>query len=79
MAQPAQPAKFDRVIRGQQHGVMSGRALASAFHLANGSDGALVSRPSIGKIKDAWADVYTELVLSATGAAVASESAALPR
>ena len=37
---------------------------------------ASASRPTIGKVKDAWADVYTELVLAATGAAVASESAA---
>ena len=64
---------IQRVICCAPHA--SARSLASAFHLANGRDAALLSRPSIGKIKDVWADVYAKLVLTATGAAVARESA----
>jgi len=36
----------------------SARSLADAFHLAAGSDSNLISRPSIGNIRNAWVDMY---------------------
>lgn len=54
----------------------SARALCSAFHLACGSDAVLVSRPSIGKIKDAWVESYVDMTLAAAGRSVAASLAA---
>ena len=54
----------------------SARALTKAFNLAVGSDAPLVARPSIGKVRDAWVDIYKERIMAATGAAIAGERAA---
>ena len=40
----------------------SARALSQSFHLAVGADATLVSRPSIGKIKCAFLEMYQEVV-----------------
>ena len=40
----------------------SGRALADSFHLVAGFDSTTVSRPTIGSIKAAWADMYIRMV-----------------
>jgi len=43
----------------------SGRALAQAFHLVAGFDEGTVSRPTVGKIRDAWVEMYMPMVFAA--------------
>ena len=50
----------------------STRALADSFHLVAGLDGTTVSRPSIGKIKAAWVEMYVRLVKKKTNETVAA-------
>ena len=52
-----------RVMLAAPH--TSGRALAHAFNVVAGFDEGTVSRPTIGKIKDAWVEMYIPMVLAA--------------
>ena len=51
-----------KVILASPH--TSGRSLAESFHLVAGFDRTTVSRPSIGKIKAAWVEMYLSMVKS---------------
>ena len=51
----------------------SGRSLADSFHLVAGFDGTTVSRPSIGKIKAAWVEMYLSMVKSKIRDTVAAQ------
>ena len=48
----------------------SGRALAEAFRVVAGFDECTVSRPTIGKIRDAWVEMYISMVFGAARACV---------
>ena len=43
---------------------VSGRALAEAFHLAVGSDGNIISRPTIANIRAAFLEMWKALIFS---------------
>ena len=59
-----------RVFLASPH--TSARSLADSFHLVAGLDATTVSRPSIGKIKAAWVDMFVRMVKSKCSDTVAA-------
>lgn len=62
-----------RVMLAAPH--TSGRALAQAFRDVAGSDACTVSRSTIGRIKDARAEMYPEMVLQAVAMSLGAHKA----
>ena len=56
----------------------SARALAHSFRAVAGTDDCTVSRPTISKIKDAWVEMYVEMVHKSARNAVEAHIASAP-
>ena len=53
---------------------VSGRALAEAFHLAVGSDGNIISRPTIANIRAAFLEMWKALIFSVARNLIAAQA-----
>ena len=57
----------------------SGNALAHSFRVVAGFDKSTVSRPTIGKIRDAWVEMFVPMVFAAARSCVDAHLASAQR